>query len=124
MRVVFIDDDQLFLNLLERYFSHEPDMEVLAILSKGALGGLTNMTRAFRPDVVVVDLSMPHIPGRDLIGIMKKPENLPNAKYVILSGGDASHLRRAELDTGADRAISKSTDLKHLVQLIRSFEDA
>jgi DNA-binding NarL/FixJ family response regulator len=120
MRVVVIDDDEVYLNLIERRFRLEPDMEILAI--KAEIGSVVNKARTFNPDVVLVDLKMPHLYGGHLIPLMKKKENLPRARYIILSGGDATELRRVAKETGADEAFSKSTDLKHLVQLIRSYE--
>lgn len=118
MRVVVIDDNQEYLNAISRHFKSEPDMELLAI--KNSVGSVTNRVRRFNPDVVLVDLLMPHMSGEELIRLMKR--EVPRAKYIILSGAEPATLRRVEIEVGAVRSVLKSTDLKHLVQLIRSYE--
>lgn len=120
MKVVVIDDDQIHLNMMERWLRRENWIDdVLAIKNEV---GCTNTVRAFDPDVVMMDLSMPHISGAELLDIMMRPDQVPDACYVVFSGGDASALRRVQLSSGAELALSKSVDLKHIASHIRSFE--
>ncbi len=118
MRVVVIDDDEVFLNLIERFLNRE-GFEVLAL--RNTVGSVTNAVRAFKPDVVLVDICMPHMPGDALIRLMRR--EVPDAAYVVLSGCEAARIRRVEAETGADKAFTKSSDLAQLAHIIRSFED-
>jgi two-component system OmpR family response regulator len=119
MRVAVIDDDPQQLELIYRFLSLE-GFEVLTI--KNEIGSVTNTARAFKPDVILVDLNMPHLPGVGLVRIMRR--EIPGAKIVVYSSDDATKIRKAQLETGAHSALSKSIDLRQLVNQIRSFEDA
>lgn len=118
LRVVVIDDDQVHLNLMERALQRE-HVDVLVI--KSEIGSVTNRAREFKPDVVLVDLCMPHMPGDELIRLMKR--EIPTAKYIVLSGcSEPTLLRRAQFDTGADLALLKSTKLEQIIHHIKSFD--
>lgn len=119
MRVAIIDDDIQYLELLARNLLRE-HIEVLML--RNEIGRVTNAVREFKPDVVIVDLNMPHMPGEDLIRLLKR--EIPHARYIILSAADATRTRAVFLSTGADLALSKSTDMKQIVNHIKSFEDA
>lgn len=120
MRVVVIDDDQMHLNMMERWLKRENWVEKVLVLKNEV--GVTNTVRDFDPDVVMMDLNMPHISGEELLAIMMRRDQLPDACYIVFSGGDATTLRRVQLRTCAELALSKSIDLKFIAQHIRSFE--
>jgi CheY-like chemotaxis protein len=69
-----------------------------------------------------MDLKMPRISGEELLEIMMRDDQVPDACYVVFSGGDASTLRRVQLRTGAELALSKSIDLPNIAHHLRSFE--
>ncbi len=119
MKVAVIDDDPQHLDLMERNLRRE-HIEVLTI--RNEVGRVTNKVREFDPDVVLVDLHMPHMPGEKLISLLKR--EVPHAKYIVFSAADATRLRAVLLDTGADLALSKSTDMRQIINHIKSFEDA
>lgn len=118
MRVVVIDDDVQHLELMERNLRHE-HIEVLTI--RNEVGRVTNKVRDFKPDVVLVDLHMPHMPGEELLRLLKR--EVPHAKYIVFSSADATRLRHVMFDTGASLALSKSTDMKQIINHIKSFEN-
>lgn len=119
MRVVVIDDDEQHLNLMRRHLVRE-GMEVLAIKNNGC--NVTNQVRLFDPDVVLMDLYMPILPGDQLISIMKRDDQVPDAAYIVMSGGDATVLRRVQLTLKIQQALSKSSDLTQITHHIRSYE--
>lgn len=120
MRVVVIDDEQDRLDLMQRWLSREPWVEAVLVLKNDI--GVTNAVRDFDPDVVMMDLKMPRISGEELLAIMMRKDQVPDACYIVFSGGDATTLRRVQLHTGAELALSKSVEMRHIVHHIRSFE--
>lgn len=119
MRVVMIDDDEQQLELLSSLLRLE-DLEVLTV--PGRMCSVTNAVRAYDPQVVLVDLNMPHLPCGQLIRLMRR--EVPRAKYVLYSADVAERIRRAQLESGADAALSKSTPIRQVALKIKSFEDA
>ncbi|HET6956737.1 MAG TPA: response regulator [Vicinamibacterales bacterium] len=120
MRVIIIDDDQEHLNIMERRLKREPWIESILALRNEI--GVTNAVRVFDPDVVLMDLKMPHISGEELLEILMRDDQVPDACYIVFSGSDATLLRRVQLRTGAELALSKSVDLGNVVHHIHSFE--
>lgn len=120
MKVVVIDDSQEHLNMMERWLRRENWVEDVLALKNEV--GVTNTVRAFDPDVVLMDLLMPHISGQELLEIMMRDDQIPDACYIVFSGGDATMLRRVQLSVGADLALSKSVEMRHVAHHIRSFE--
>jgi DNA-binding NarL/FixJ family response regulator len=121
MKVVVIDDDEQHRNLMERNFKRESWVDAALVLNNEI--GVTNKVRAFDPDVVLVDLNMPYISGQDLLDIMMRDDQVPDAAFVVFSGGDATTLRRVQLATGAELALSKSTPMRQIMNHVRSFEN-
>jgi two-component system, NarL family, invasion response regulator UvrY len=70
-----------------------------------------------RPDVVVMDISMPGIGGLEAVGRILARE--PGAKVLVLSGHeDAMHARRV-LKAGAVGYLTKRSAAEELIQAIR-----
>ncbi len=62
------------------------------------------------PDLVIVDLDLPYINGRDLISEMKRQPSLRHIPVVVLTGSGA------EVDVpGADVVLGKPMDLRELL---------
>lgn len=117
MRVAIIDDDPQHLELMERNLQLE-GIEVQTFRSQI---GVTNKIRLFQPDVVLVDLNMPHMPGEELLRLLMREVK---SHYIVFSAADATRLRRVAKETGAARALSKSTPMTQIMHHIKSFEDA
>ena len=105
-KCVAIDDDPLFLRLLETYFKEINDFELAGCFSnpvKGALGIVQ-----LKPDILLLDYEMPYIDGFEMLSMIKdKP------KVVVISG----HLKDPEIKKiPADRFVSKAS-LKTTEQL-------
>jgi len=130
MKVAVIDDDPMQLELFARNLRHE----YLDVLALDNSIGVTNQIRAFKPDVVLIDLNMGNLlPGEQLLKMLLR--EVPKSYYIVFSADDATRLRRVVREvrealpdsydalTRVD-AMSKSSDWKQVVHKIKSFEDA
>lgn len=64
-------------------------------------------TKALRPDLIVLDISMPIMSGLDAIQEILK--SAPSVKIVVFSVHEADELRREALRRGAHGYVSKSS---------------
>jgi DNA-binding NarL/FixJ family response regulator len=62
--------------------------------------------RELKPDVVLLDITMPHVNGLDAARIIRR--DVPHAKVIILSQYDESEMRARALEAGAQGYVSKS----------------
>jgi two-component system cell cycle response regulator DivK len=80
--------------------------------------------RAFAPDLVVMDIQMPHISGLELIEQMKADEELRRPPIMAVTAyaakGDEERIR----DAGAEGYVSKPISVLRFVEAVRALLDA
>jgi two-component system response regulator DesR len=120
LRVMLVEDNDIFRELLAFVLGHEPDFEVVAKTSSLAearetLEGCLDE----RLDVAVVDLSLPDGDGTELIDELRRSN--PGISVVVLSAtigaGKISEVRKAGADTVLDKVRSYSTIAEELRRL-------
>jgi len=95
-KILLIEDDRTIQKALKLLF--ESEGYALEIAPDGAAG--MEMFRALRPALVVLDLRMPKISGRDVCREIKK--EVPLQPIIILSGVSAEVDKVLLLELGAD----------------------
>ena len=91
MRVLVVDDHDLFRAGLARLLALQPDIEVVAQASSGHMG--VRLAEELHPDVVLMDLRMPDLDGSEATRAIL--ERQPSARVVALS------VSVEEVDVGA-----------------------
>jgi two-component system invasion response regulator UvrY len=114
-RVMLVDDHAVVRMGFRLLLEGAPDMKVVAEADSGE-----EAVRRFpevRPDVAVMDISMPGIGGLEAIGRILARE--PGAKILVLSAHeDVMHARRV-LKAGAVGYLTKRSAAEELIQAIR-----
>jgi DNA-binding NarL/FixJ family response regulator len=115
IRIVLADDHSVVRAGLKALIDAEPDMEVVGEADDG-VEVLAEADRA-RPDVVVLDLSMPRLNGLDAAQQLR--ERAHELRVLVLSvHEDATYLRRA-LEAGANGYVLKRAAAESLIGAIR-----
>jgi DNA-binding NarL/FixJ family response regulator len=114
-KVLIADDHPLVRSGVRRALEEEHDLEVVGEATNGAkvlpLIGQTG------PDLVVLDISMPHLDGLTCLDQIRK--RYPDVKVVILSAsGDPARVQAA-LARGATAYVLKSVDVRDLASALR-----
>jgi len=113
-RIVAIDDEPEFIDMLQNYFGlrgYEIDVAI-----RGARG--IEIVKEKKPDVVLMDLKMPGIDGDEVLKLLKSME--PSPKVVFITAYDDGGKTKARLlKMGAyaclDKPISSLRDLEETV---------
>jgi signal transduction histidine kinase/ActR/RegA family two-component response regulator len=114
VRVVIIDDTYDLRELL-RLALTRGGMEVVGEAGDGLAG--IEAVRLERPDVVLLDLSMPVMDGLEALPSIRRL--VPAAKIIVLSGFGASQMSERALATGADGYLQKGMSLKRILEYVR-----
>ena len=81
-------------------------------------------TRAFAPDLVVMDIQMPHVTGLELIEQMKSDEELKGIPIMAVTAyaakGDEERIR----DAGAEGYVSKPISVMRFVEAVSALLEA
>ena len=117
--VLLIDDDATFLRHARRYLERESSLAVVGAASSAAEGEA--LAQRLRPDVVVLDLSMPETDGFALIP--RLAEAAPGAAVVVLTMLEDDRYRERALGLGADAFVAKSRLVEDLLAEIDRLPD-
>ncbi len=113
--VLIADDHSVVRMGLVTLLEMESDIKIVGM----ATDGRSAVSEAVKtsPDVVVMDLMMPHMDGADATAAIKA--KLPDAKVIIFTTFPTSDLISKALDNGATGAIFKSAADTELIKAIR-----
>jgi two-component system invasion response regulator UvrY len=115
IRILLADDHAMLRAGLRALLSDERDFEVVGEAGDGREA--VALAEELRPDVVVMDISMPGIGGLEAIDRILARE--PAARILVLSAHeDAMHARRV-LKAGAVGYLTKRSAAEALMQAIR-----
>lgn len=116
IRVLIADDHGVVAEGLRHLVQAQADMEVVALGTDGREA--VRLAREARPDVVLMDLSMPELNGADATHAILREH--PQCKVIVLSMyADRDYVRRA-LKAGASGYVVKRSAAKELVEAIRT----
>ncbi|NPV78228.1 MAG: response regulator transcription factor [Anaerolineae bacterium] len=114
--IILVDDHQIVRQGLRALLDREIDFHVLGEGNDG-LEAL-QMTRKFKPDVLVVDLLMPGLSGLEVT--RQVSQNVPDTRVIVLSmHSDAPYVLEA-LRNGASGYVLKTSGVEELTYAIRA----
>jgi two-component system OmpR family response regulator len=113
VRVLVVDDEPALTDLLSMALRYE-GWEV-----RTAADGMTAVraARAFRPDVVVLDMMLPDFDGLEVLRRMRT--TAPEVPVVFLTARDSVEDRVAGLTAGGDDYVTKPFSLEEVVARLR-----
>jgi DNA-binding NarL/FixJ family response regulator len=116
IRLLIADDHALIRVGLRALFEAHPDIEVVAETPDGP-GAVSGALEA-RPDVAVLDYSMPGLNGAEVAARLRS--EAPGVKVLVLSGYDDRGFVTRVLQTGARGYLLKTAPAVGLVQAVRT----
>ncbi len=84
---------------------------------KGKYAGGAN---APKPGIILLDLNMPRMDGREALSIMKSDSDLPNIPVVVLTTSKADEDIVKSYDLGANSYIVKPVTFEALVDILQT----
>ena len=119
IRVVVVDDQELFRRGLTMLLNAEPDIEVVGEASSGA--GAVDLAAAEGPDVVLMDVRMPKQSGIESCLTMK--DAAPTARIIMLTVSDDEADLYDAVKNGASGYLLKDSSIDEVAQAIRVVAD-
>lgn len=115
IRVLIVDDQELFRESLKVVLSVSPGIEVIGA-SSGVQEALKSAS-ARRPDVVLMDIRMPGMDGVEGTRLFK--ERWPDIKVVVLTTFDDDEYVFGALKNGASSYLLKGSSVSELSKAIQ-----
>ncbi|WP_413378354.1 response regulator [Alkalihalobacillus sp. 1P02AB] len=115
IRIVLIDDHQLFREGVKRILAMEHDFEIVADGEDGSQA--LDLVEKYQPDVILMDINMPNVNGVEATKSLI--ERYPNIKVLILSIHDDESYVTHVLKTGAAGYLLKEMDADALIEAVK-----
>ncbi len=116
IKILVIDDDPAMTDLL-KLLLRQTGAEIRTV-NDGRSG--INLTRSFKPQIIILDLMMPEMDGWQ---VCKEIRTFNDVPILILSALDSPGLVAAALDAGADdyliKPVTSSVLIAHINNLVR-----
>jgi DNA-binding NarL/FixJ family response regulator len=116
IRVLIVDDHDLFRTGLASLLTSEPDIEVVAQASSGRAG--VRLADEIRPDVVLMDLRMPDLEGPEATREILDRD--PDMRVVALTVVSESSAVAAAMEAGACGFLAKDTAIEGVAAAVRA----
>ena len=116
VRVLVADDHEAVLEGVRALLEREAGLEVCGVASNGR-DAVTYATKT-KPDVVVLDMTMPDLDGISAIRQIKRAS--PETEVVVYSAHSSEEVIEEAFDAGAKSYIGKAGTSRDLIDAIRS----
>jgi len=111
--VLVVDDERQIATIVGDYLRHAG----FGVLTAGDGVEALALARSRRPDLVVLDLGLPHLDGIEVARTLRKEGNVP---IIMLTARVEESDRLLGLELGADDYISKPFSPRELVARVRA----
>lgn len=116
-RVLIVEDNVEMRKFLRQVLGHH-GYELLEA-SDGVEG--VQITRQERPDLILMDISLPQLDGLEATRQIKEDPELPQIPVIAVTAHARSSDEQRAREAGCDGYLSKPYSLRSLVDLVQSF---
>jgi DNA-binding NarL/FixJ family response regulator len=115
-RLLIVDDHEIFRRGLRALLEPSAEWQICGEAVDGM--DAVEQCRSLKPDIVVLDVSMPRLNGLEAARLIIKEK--PEPQIVIITQHDSPQIRSAALEAGARAFVTKSAVGSELVSALRS----
>ena len=114
VRIVLVEDNEVFRDALELLLGMRTDVEIVASVGDGAAAVAAAVEH--RPDVVLMDYRLPGVDG--IQATMQVVAAMPDVAVVALTASADAAEREALVEAGAVACLTKDQELEEIVAAI------
>ena len=78
---------------------------------------------AMRPHLIMLDLNLPRMDGREVLAAIKKDADLRRIPVVVLSSSEAETDIARAYELHANAYVTKPVDIEHFLQVVKAIEE-
>ncbi len=116
INVMLVDDHDLVRSGIKRILTDVGDIDVVAEADSGEQA--VRQAREIKPDVILMDLSMPGIGGME--ATRKITRSMPGAKIIAVTIHEDEPFPARLLEAGAVGYLTKGCDVREIIDAIKS----
>jgi two-component system, NarL family, nitrate/nitrite response regulator NarL len=118
IRIVIADDHPIFRDGLRRLLEAESDLKVIGEACDGSEA--VKMARQLRPDILLLDLAMPKMPGLEALREMSSATGVNSVRVILLTAAAEKNQIVEALQLGARGVVLKDSATQLLLKSIHT----
>ncbi len=115
--VLYIEDQDLNLRLVERIFMNQPGFKLISAM-QGGIG--LDLAREHRPDLILLDLNLPDIPGEEVLARIKSDPEMCDTPVIMVSADAMGDRIERLLEAGAANYLTKPYRVAEFMKMVRA----
>jgi signal transduction histidine kinase/ActR/RegA family two-component response regulator/HPt (histidine-containing phosphotransfer) domain-containing protein len=115
--VLYIEDNPSNVRLVEKIFGLSSDLG-LHVAREGSSG--VALARELHPDLVLLDLHLPDIPGEQVLAALRGDDKLADTPVIIVSADASPAQAKRLIAAGANGYLTKPFDIDQLLAAVRT----
>ncbi|MET8357365.1 response regulator [Micromonospora sp. NPDC005171] len=128
VRILVVDDDPGDVLMIEEALADSDVEKIIDVVSDGEeamefLRAEGRHEQARRPDVILLDLNMPRMDGRQVLGAVKQDEDLRTIPIVVLTTSNADTDIVGSYTLQANAYVTKPIDLDDFNDVVRRIDE-
>ncbi|CCH18299.1 MULTISPECIES: response regulator [Micromonospora] len=128
VRILVVDDDPGDVLMIEEALADSDVEKIIDVVSDGEeamefLRAEGRHVQARRPDVILLDLNMPRMDGRQVLGAVKQDEDLRTIPIVVLTTSNADTDIVGSYTLQANAYVTKPIDLDDFNDVVRRIDE-
>jgi excisionase family DNA binding protein len=112
-KALVVDDDEELVELIKDALEGDGRFEV-RVANNGFSAGM--MVKEYRPDIIVLDIMLPDINGKDVCNLVRADSTLDDTKIICISGMVEQDKIQELKDSGANDFLQKPFEVETLVE--------
>ncbi|MFJ9078406.1 response regulator [Streptomyces sp. NPDC102278] len=120
--VLLVEDDMADAMLIEEALSERGTRNLVQVTDGVAALEHLRTPGAVRPDLIVLDLNMPRMNGRDLLQVLKTDESLQTIPVVVLTTSSAPEDVAGAYSSHANAYVTKPVNLDEFERAVQSID--
>ena len=126
--VLLVEDDPGDVLMTREAFADHKLKNVLHVVDNGA-DAMTFLRQegpyadAPRPDLVLLDLNLPRMDGREVLAAVKSDEHLCSIPVVVLTTSEAEEDVLRSYKLHANAYVTKPVDFERFIQVVRQIDE-
>ncbi len=127
IKVLLVEDNEADVDLTRETFEHSKLNVELTVAEDGVeaidiLTGRNEVQPRIRPDLILLDLNLPRVDGRQVLLTIKDDRELKKIPVVVLTSSDAESDVVASYQLGANCFITKPGDFRKYQDVVQALE--
>jgi CheY-like chemotaxis protein len=114
-KVLYIEDNISNLTLIEQMLAERPEIELLSAI-QGKVG--LDLARQHSPDLILLDLHLPDLPGWEVLAQLKRGEATREIPVVVISADATTRQIKRLMQAGATTYLTKPLDVAEFFRVL------